>query len=285
MTDTAVPPTLTFTDTAVPPTATNTSVPPTATNTVRPAYLDVYGNPYCADSDPNACAANIHANGCSTYGHEHAGAPTATATVTPVPPTATHTSVPPTSTPTNTPVPPTATPTTVISSTSFKVELLSAVTSGTTNSPHPQIQVVNTGSGPLNLNNVTVKYWFNCDCTTQTIQAWVDWAGLIPAGSSETGNVHVSVQPTSLGGQTDYVLYSFTGNLVLQPGQAIEIQSRFNKSDWSNMTQGNDWSFAPNTSYVNASQMTGYMGGSAGLGTRAGGEARGPVGRQRGGFP
>jgi hypothetical protein len=113
----------------------------------------------------------------------------------------------------------------------------------------------------LNLNNVTVKYWFNCDCTTQSLQAWVDWAGLIPQGTSETGNVHVTVLPTSLGGQTDYVLYSFTGNLVLQPGQTIQIQGRFNKSDWSNMTQSNDWSYEPFTSYTNAPQVTGYLGG------------------------
>jgi len=114
----------------------------------------------------------------------------------------------------------------------------------------------------LNLNNVTVKYWFNCDCTTQTIQAWVDWAGLIPQGTTETGNVQVSVVPTSQGGQTDYVLYSFTGNMVLQPGQALQVQSRFNKSDWSNMNQSNDWSFAPYTSFTNAPDVTGYLNGS-----------------------
>ncbi len=65
-----------------------------------------------------------------------------------------------------------------------------------------------------------------------------------------------------MGGQTNYILYTFTGNLVLQPGQAIQIQSRFNKSDWSNMTQSNDWSFAPYTSFTNALQVTGYLGGS-----------------------
>ncbi len=64
------------------------------------------------------------------------------------------------------------------------------------------------------------------------------------------------------GGQTDYVSYKFTGNLVLQPGQKIQIQSRFNKSDWSNMSQGNDWSFAPYTTYTNAPQVTGYEGGA-----------------------
>ncbi len=176
-----------------------------------------------------------------------------TATNTPIPPTATNTAVPPTAT---------STPTAVIPSNSFKVQLLSGVTGTTTNSPHPQIQVVNTGTGPLSLNNVQVKYWFNCDCTNQSLQVWVDWAGLMPSGANATANIHASVQTTSLGGQTDYILYTFTGNMVLQPGQIIQIQSRFNKSDWSNMTQSNDWSFAPYTRFTDAAQVTGYVGGS-----------------------
>ncbi|MGH7868415.1 MAG: cellulose binding domain-containing protein, partial [Candidatus Dormibacteraceae bacterium] len=170
--------------------------------------------------------------------------PTATFTLTPVPST------------------PTSTPTAGIAGNSLKIQLFSGVTSDTTNSPHPQIQVVNTGTGPLNLNNVTVKYWFNCDCTNQIIQAWVDWAGLMPAGTNITGDIQPMVQATTLGGQTNAIVYTFTGNLVLQPGQAIQVQSRFNKSDWSNMTQGNDWSFAPTTSFTDASQVTGYIGGS-----------------------
>src|SRR5581483_4947115 len=95
----------------------------------------------------------------------------------------------------------------------------------------------------------------------QTIQAWVDWAGLMPSGTTATGNVHVSAQATALGGQTDYSLYTVTGNMVLQPGQSIQVQGRFNKSDWSNMTQSNDWSFAANTSFLDDAQVTGYLSG------------------------
>ncbi len=245
-TQTPLPPTATWTNSPVPPTATNTAVPPTATNSPVP---------------PTATLTHTPVPPTSTF---TAVPPTATFTLTPVPPTATftHTPVPPTATFTLTPLPPTDTPTAVIASSSFTVKLLSGVTNGTTNSPHPFIQVVNTGTGPLSLNNVEVRYWFNCDCTTQSLQVWVDWAGLLPAGTSVTGDVVTSVVPTSLGGQTDYISYKFTGNLVLQPGQMIEIQSRFNKSDWSNMTQSNDWSFAPNTSYTNAPQVTGYLGGA-----------------------
>ena len=136
------------------------------------------------------------------------------------------------------------------------------MTTNSTNSPHPFIELVNTGTTPLNLNNVEVRYWFNCDCTGQAVQVWVDWAGLMPAGTSVTGNIQATVVPTALGGQTDYISYKFTGNMVLQPGQNIQIQSRFNLSDWSNMLQDNDWSFAPYTSFTKCTQITGYLNGT-----------------------
>jgi len=284
VTNTPAPPTATFTFTLtpLPPTVTNTPLPPTATNTpVPPTDTHTPMPPTVTNTPAPPTSTNTPAPPTSTF---TAVPPTATFTVTPVPPTATNTPVPPTATKTftpapptatNTPVPPTATrtftPTPVpptatntpgTGSGSFKVQLLSGVTAGTTNSPHPQIQVVNTGTAALNLNTVTVRYWFNCDCTTQGLQAWVDWAGLMPSGSNVTGNVQVTVVPTSQGGQTDYVLYSFTGNMVLQPGQAIQVQGRFNKSDWSNMAQSNDWSFAAYTSFTDAPDVTGYLNGS-----------------------
>jgi rhamnogalacturonan endolyase len=270
-TNTPVPPTSTSTNSPVPPTVTNTALPPTVTNT--PAPPTVTNTP----APPTPSATNTPAP------------PTATITNSPVPPTATHTPLPPTltftptrtSTPTpvpptftstHTPVPPTATDTPVPSTATFTptvsgpaaltLEFLAGVTTDSTNSPHPQIEVVNTGSSPLNLNNVEVRYWFNCDCTTQTVQTWVDWAGLMPTGTTVTPDILTTVVPTSLGGQTDYVSYKFTGNLVLQPGQAVQIQSRFNKSDWSNMLQDNDWSFAAYTSYTPWNQITGYVNGS-----------------------
>ena len=267
-TNTAVPPTATDTNSPVPPTATNTnsSILPTSTNTPMPPTATLSQTPSSTATQTGTSSfmtTNTPVPPTATF---TAVPPTATHTNTPVPPTATstrtNTPLPPTSTFTLTPVLPTATNTPAVSTTSLKVQLLSGVTSDTTNSPHPQIQVVNTGTSPLNLNNVTVKYWFNCDCTGQIIQAWVDWAGLIPSGSTVTGDVLPLVQATTMGGQTNAIVYTFTGNLVLQPGQAIQVQSRFNKSDWSNMTQGNDWSFAPTTSFTDWAQVTGYIGGS-----------------------
>ena len=185
-TNTALPPTLT--NTPAPPTATNTAAPPTSTFTAAPPTATFTFTltplpPTVTNTPLPATATNTALPPTSTPTFTSVP-PTSTFTHTPVPPTNTFTAVPPTVTPTFTltPVPPTPTDTIVVSGGSFEVQLLSAVTSATTNSPHPQIQVVNTGTGPLNLNNVTVRYWFNCDCTTQTVQAWVDWAGLIPRG-------------------------------------------------------------------------------------------------------
>ena len=171
-------------------------------------------------------------------------------------------------------MPPTATFTpTVPLAGNLKVQLLSGVTSDGTNSPHPQVQVVNTGTGPLALNNVQVKYWFNCDCTNQTIQAWVDWAGLAANGSTVTPNVQLTVAATGLGGQTNAMVFAFTGGMVLQPGQTLQVQARFNKSDWSGMTQGNDWSFAANTAYIDAPHVTGYVNGALAWGQEPSGTA------------
>jgi len=296
-TDTPVPPTATFTATAtrtatasptntLPPptfTSTNTPVPPTFTATGSPSPAPSTPTPtstsapptatWTATASPTPTPAPATATFTSTPTRTFTGTATRTATATRTP-TWTSTPVPPTATFTRTPVPPTATFTpTVPLAGNLKVQLLSGVTSDGTNSPHPQVQVVNTGTGPLALNNVQVKYWFNCDCTNQTIQAWVDWAGLTANGSTVTPNVQLTVAATGLGGQTNAMVFAFTGGMVLQPGQTLQVQARFNKSDWSGMTQGNDWSFAANTAYIDAPHVTGYVNGALAWGQEPSGTA------------
>ncbi len=279
-TDTPMPPTLTFTavntDTPAPPTLTftptwtpsPTPVPPSPTETSTPTLTATYTwtmtpTPSNTPAPPTLTLTPTWTPSPTPVPPSPTGTPTRTETVThtfTLSPTATNTPRPPTAT--LTPVPPTPTFTAVTGMGSFTVDLLSSITADSTNSPHPFIEVVNTGNGPVNLNNVEVRYWFNCDCTNQSIQTWVDWAGLMPSGTSVTGDVLHTAVFTSQGGQTDYISYKFTGNLVLQPGQAIQVQSRFNKSDWSGMLQDNDWSFAPYTSYTPATHVTGYLNGS-----------------------
>ncbi len=284
-TNTPVPPTNTFTNTYTATntftstntfTKTNTPVTPSATPTT-PVPTNTPITPSATPTTPVPTNTPITPSATPT---------TPVPTSTPITPSATPTTPVPTNTPitpsatpttpvpTNTPITPSATPTTPVptntpitpsptvpTTVNLTIELRSADTNNNSNSPHPQFQIVNSGTSAINLNNIEVRYWFNCDCTGQAIQAWVDWAGLLPAGTSVTQDVQTTVVPTTLGGQTDYISYKFTGNLVLQPGQTIEIQARFNKSDWSAMVQSNDWSYSNTQSWQAWTRVTAYSSG------------------------
>jgi hypothetical protein len=145
--------------------------------------------------------------------------------------------------------------------TSIDIKLKEADNNNSTNSPHPQFEVFNTGTTTINLNGFEARYWFNCDCTNQTLQVYVDWAGRGTSGTTITQDVSASIAATALGNQSDYISFKFAGNLTLAPGEMIEIQSRFNKSDWSPMLQSNDWSYTKAVSFIDWNKMTGYLDG------------------------
>jgi hypothetical protein len=145
--------------------------------------------------------------------------------------------------------------------TSIDLQLKEADNSNGTNSPHPQIRIINTGNKAIDMDNVEARYWFNCDCTGQALQVYVDWAGL-NTGAAVTPDVIASIMPTSLGNQSNYISFKFTGAIMLAPGAYIEIQSRFNKSDWSQMVQSNDWSYTNTSNFIDWTKITGYINGS-----------------------
>ena len=261
------------------PTRTNTPVPPTNTPTRTATPIPPTSTPTTPTVVPTT---PIPTN---TYTRTNTPVPptnTPTRTATPIPPTSTpttptvvpttpiptntytrtNTPVPPTNTPTKTftPVPPTPTPV-VTAAGNITLRLKSGVTSDSTNSPHPQIRIVNTGTSAINLNTVEARYWINCDCTGQSVQAWLDWAGKLPQGTSINSNVQLTVVAKTQGAQTHYISVKFTGGIILQPNEYAEVQMRFNKSDWSNMLQSNDWSYAAYNDFTNWSRITGYING------------------------
>ncbi len=229
------------------PVATNTALPPTSTPTT-PVPTNTAVPPTSTPTTP---------------------VPTNTAVVptsTPTTPVPTNTAVPPTSTPTtpvptNTAVPPISTPTTPVTA-NFSISVKSGDINNSTNSPQPSIRIMNTGSSGLNLNSVEVRYWLNFDGTNQTVQSWLNWAGRLPQGSTISGNVQLSAVSANIGGQTHYVSIKFNGGIILQQNEYAEIQIRFNKSDWSAMTQSNDWSFTNSQSWQTWTKTTAYMNGS-----------------------
>lgn len=136
---------------------------------------------------------------------------------------------------------------------------------GPTNSPHPALKVINQSETSLDLGRVEIRYWFDCDCdpATTTLQGWVDWAGILPGGQAITSDVEVSFEPADSGGQTHAMVVGFTGSApALGSDEEVNVDTRFNKADWSGMVQENDWSYAPFQSYTTWDQVTVYVDGT-----------------------
>ena len=198
--------------------------------------------------------------------------PTGTPTPTPTPtPTVTPTPTPtPTVTPTPTPTPtPTATPTPTPTPTptggTLKALYKAGDTSASTNIIRPQLQVANIGTAAADLSTVTVRYWYTADSTQP--QTWVcDFAQV---GCANLTARFVTVTPARTGADT-YLEISFrAGTPSLAAGASTgEIQDRFNRADWSNYTQTNDYSFnATATAYTDAPKVTVYVSGRLVWGT------------------
>ena len=134
-----------------------------------------------------------------------------------------------------------------------------------TNIIRPNLQVVNTGNTALNLSSVTVRYWYTADSTQP--QTWVcDFAQI---GCANLSGRFVSVSPARTGADT-YLEVSFKASTPsLNPGASTgEIQDRFNRADWSNYNQANDYSFnAAATAYGDATRVTVYFNGALIWGT------------------
>ncbi|MFZ5990098.1 MAG: glycoside hydrolase family 9 protein [Bacillota bacterium] len=198
--------------------------------------------------------------------------PTNTPTPTPIVPTPTNTPTPtpvvatPTNTPTPTPAAPTPTPTpTQATSGGLKVQFYSGSLSGTTNGISPKIKITNTGTTSINLADVKVRYYYTIN-GEQAQNFFVDWASV--ASSSVTGSFVKMTTPTTA---ADYYLeIGFTsGAGSLAAGASVEVQVRFSKTDWSNYTQTDDYSFNSSaTTYVDWNKVTGWITGALKWGTQ-----------------
>ncbi len=197
---------------------------------------------------------------------------TPTKTNTPVGPTPTRTNTPvgPTPTRTNTPVPPTATrtntPVLTVTGGTLKVQYFNADVNGPNdNQIKPHFSIVNTGNTAVGLSSLKLRYWFTGEAGASTYSTWCDYATI---NCSNITSTIVAVSPTRTGAD-HYLELTFStgaGNIVAN-GSTGEIQSRFNKTDWSNFTETNDYSYGTATSFVDWRKVTLYQNGTLVWGT------------------
>ncbi|QAA35324.1 hypothetical protein C1I91_16230 [Clostridium manihotivorum] len=138
----------------------------------------------------------------------------------------------------------------------IKVQAFSGITSTSTNSISPKIKITNTGTTAINLSDVKLRYYYTID-GDKAQSFWCDWATV--GSSNVTGTFQKLSSPKT---NADYYLEvgfsSAAGSL--NPSQSVELSLRFAKNDWSNYTQGNDYSFnSSSSSYTDYNKITCYV--------------------------
>ncbi|KAF4323903.1 hypothetical protein G195_001864 [Phytophthora kernoviae 00238/432] len=128
------------------------------------------------------------------------------------------------------------------------------------NAVTPQFNLKNTGTQPIDLSTVKLRYYFTKDGTGD-LTFWCDYAQI---GSTNIEGKFVTLTPAK--GTADTVLEisfkSGAGSLAAGAETGV-IQGRFSKNNWSNFDQSNDYSYdATKTASTAWNQITGYQGGT-----------------------
>jgi endoglucanase len=115
--------------------------------------------------------------------------------------------------------------------------------------------IANSGSQPLPLSQVELFYWISPQQDSQSWEFHCDWAAI--GCENLVGDFHAD------SGGSPYLRMHFTGASPVIPAGADsgEIKIRFNRSDWSEFRQDQDYSYSSTTSYVDWPQVALSVGG------------------------
>lgn len=141
----------------------------------------------------------------------------------------------------------------------IKVQMFNGSLASSVNTLNPRIKLTNTGSNDINLSTVQIRYYYTSN-GNQDQQLFVDWSS---AGTGNVTGTFVKLDAAKPTADT-YAAWGFTSEAgVLAAGQSIEIQTRISKTDWSNYSQSDDYSFnATATAYVDSPLTTAYIDGT-----------------------
>ncbi|MFJ9682074.1 glycoside hydrolase family 6 protein [Streptomyces sp. NPDC101194] len=145
----------------------------------------------------------------------------------------------------------------------LKVQYKNTDSSATDNQIRMGLQLVNTGTGAVDLSTVKVRYWFTPEAGASTFGTACDYA-VLGCGNVTHG---VSSSGSTAPGASHYLEVGFGGGSLAAGASTGEIQLRLNKSDWSNFDETDDHSHATNTAYADASKVAVYTAGTLTWGT------------------
>jgi hypothetical protein len=142
---------------------------------------------------------------------------------------------------------------------SLKVQFYNQSTAASTNQIYPNIKLVNTGTSAVTLSNVKIRYYYTVD----GVQSQTFYCDYTSVGTANVTSSFVTMATAKTGADTYLEVGFLSGAGSLAAGGNATIQARFAKSDWSNYTQTNDYSFnSTGTAYADWTKVTAYLSGS-----------------------
>ncbi|GMK37673.1 hypothetical protein PCCS19_07270 [Paenibacillus sp. CCS19] len=129
------------------------------------------------------------------------------------------------------------------------------------NQIYATFNIKNTGTTAVSLSGLKLRYYITKDTTSASLNYWVDYAQV---GSSNISGAFASISPAKTTADTYLELsFSSAAGSIAPGGQSGEIQVRIAKSDWSNFSESNDYSFdGTKSSFADWNKVTLYNSGS-----------------------
>jgi hypothetical protein len=145
-----------------------------------------------------------------------------------------------------------------------------SATGATTDQVEPWFTITNTGTTTIPLADVTLRYYFRGETPDVGYRFACSWA--VRGCANVTGAFRQLTTPTATADR--YLEVGFTsGAGTLAPGANTgDLQLRFYRTNWSTISQSDDYSFATNTAYAAWSKVTVQRGGTTIWGTGPGGD-------------
>ncbi|PXV95795.1 cellulose binding domain-containing protein [Lachnotalea glycerini] len=138
----------------------------------------------------------------------------------------------------------------------LEIQMFNNNTNDSTVSIAPQFKIINNGSDSIKLSDLKLRYYFTKENASDQ-NFWCDWSNV--DCTNVIGKFVTMEEPTETA--DCYLEISFLSSAgSLSSGESAVLQTRFAKSDWSNYSQSNDYSFLSSaTSFTQWTQATAYI--------------------------